>query len=51
MGYAEPADASWRALPDGQQVLDDGLFATGRSSAGQRLMLRLRNEFLAGVGA
>lgn len=51
MGYAEPNDQVWHALPDGRQVLDDGLFAAGQSSAGKRLMLRLRDEFLSSAGA
>lgn len=51
MGYAEPADQTWHALPDGRQVLDDGLFAAGQSSAGKRLLLRLRDEFLSSAGA
>lgn len=51
MGYAAPADHAWHALPDGQRVLDDGLFAAGKSSAGKRLMLRLRDDFLAGAAA
>ncbi len=51
MGYAEPNDQTWHALPDGRQVLDDGLFAAGQSSAGKRLMLRLRDEFLSSAGA
>lgn len=51
MGYVEPTDHTWHALPDGRQVLDDGLFAAGRSSAGKRLLLRLRDEFLSSVSA
>ena len=51
MGYAEPTDHAWHALPDGRQVMDEGLFAAGRSSAGKRLMLRLRDEFLSSAGA
>lgn len=50
MGYAEPTDHAWHALPDGRQVLDNGLFAAGRSSVGKRLMLRLRDELLASQG-
>lgn len=46
MGYAELNDAALHALPDGQQVLDDGLFAAGRSSAGKRILLRLRDDLL-----
>lgn len=51
MGYAEPADHAWHALPDGRHVLDEGLFAAGQSSAGKRLMLRLRDDFLASAAA
>ena len=51
MGCAEPTDRAWHALPDGRQVLDDGLFAVGRSSAGKRLMLRLRDDFLNSASA
>ena len=51
MGYAEPTDQTWHALPDGRQVPDEGLFAAGRSSAGKRLLLRLRDDFLRDAGA
>lgn len=51
MGYAEPAGHAWHALPDGQRALDEGLFAAGHSSAGKRLLLRLRDEFLDSSGA
>ena len=51
MGYAEPTDQAWHALPDGRQVLDNGLFAAGRSSVGKRLMLRLRDDFLNSASA
>lgn len=46
MGFAEPRDAIWHALPEGHRVLDDGLFRVGRSSAGQRLFMSLRDEVL-----
>jgi hypothetical protein len=47
MGYAELQDAALRALPGGQSVLDDGLFAAGRSSAGRRVLLHLRDDMLS----
>jgi hypothetical protein len=46
MGCAELDDATLQALPDGRLVLDEGLFMAGRSSAGKRLLLRLRDELL-----
>ncbi len=46
MGYAAPRDAVWHALPDGRQVLDEGLFNVGCSSAGKRLLVQLRDELL-----
>jgi hypothetical protein len=46
MGCAELDDATLQALPDGRLVLDEGLFTVGQSSAGKRLLLRLRDELL-----
>ena len=46
MGFAEPTDESFHALPDGRRVVDEGLFAAGRSSAGKRILLHLRGDLL-----
>ena len=46
MGFAAPDEALLHALPDGRQVLDDGLFVAGRASAGKRFLLLLRDELL-----
>lgn len=46
MGFSAPDDAQLHALPDSQQVLDDGLFVAGRASAGKRFLLLLRDELL-----
>lgn len=47
MGAMRAEDTALHALPDGQRLLDEGLFAAGRSSAGKRIFMHLRNEFLA----
>lgn len=49
MAYAELQDAALHALPGGQCVLDDGLFAAGRSSAGRRILTQMRDEVLQGA--
>lgn len=46
MGLATPQDAELRALPGGQQIVDEGLFAAGRSSAGKHICLHLRDDVL-----
>lgn len=46
MGYMAAEDAALHALPDGHRVQEEGLFAAGRSSAGKRIFLHLRKEFL-----
>jgi len=46
MGFAAPQDTELRALPGGQQLLDEGLFAAGRSSAGQHILRHLMADVL-----
>lgn len=47
MGFAEPTDESFHALPDGRRVVDEGLFAAGRSSAGKRILLNLIGDLMS----
>lgn len=46
MGFAAPQDTELHALPGGQQILDEGLFAAGRSSAGQHILRHLMDDVL-----
>lgn len=44
MAFAQPHEATLHALAEGHQILDEGLFAAGRSSAGKRILMLLRDE-------
>lgn len=44
MAFAAPQDGALMALPDGRPVIEEGLFAAGRGSAGRRILLQLRDE-------
>lgn len=46
MAFAQPHEAALHALPDGRQILDEGLFAAGQSSAGKRILMLLRDDVL-----
>ncbi len=47
MGFAAPTDERFRALPGGDQVVSQGLFAAGRSSAGKRILLNLIGDLMS----
>ncbi len=47
MGFAAPTDERFRALPGGEQVVSQGLFAAGRSSAGKRILLNLIGDLMS----
>lgn len=49
MGFAEPSDPVLRTLPEGRQLLEEGLMLTGRSSSGRCLLLRIRDQMLSAL--